>query len=314
MRFRLLLVYLVLFVGSNFLPDAVEKSGKRSFFPKKIKALEQVENTKNLSTTTLQKSTVKEASMWGQIGAAIADAAENTAATYRDDYYWHANKDLQRKYAENSIQWKVQDAKKAGVHPLAALGANTMSFSPQTVGQMKSDFGQNLGRAINAGLDKESRELDLRIKRAQAQNAESEAGMSALDLKERQDIATKPIQSVIKKPHEQTMAIDAHGAIADGSSPSVSFFPTATKGIGSALSKDLKEILEDSPEELVESVKRAISNMTGSTAYKPPRSYWKKFYPDAVDVEFKFKTWDYQPVYQKGNRVRKYKKRGGGGF
>lgn len=65
---------------------------------------------------------------------------------------------LQREFAQNSIQWRVQDAAKAGVHPLYALGASTTSFSPVTVGvsganplaDSMSSMGQNLGRAAAA--------------------------------------------------------------------------------------------------------------------------------------------------------------------
>lgn len=53
----------------------------------------------------------------------------------------------QKQFAKQGIQWKVEDARKAGVHPLAALGAQTHSFSPVAVG---SDFGTSLA---NAGQD-----------------------------------------------------------------------------------------------------------------------------------------------------------------
>lgn len=41
---------------------------------------------------------------------------------------------LQKEFARSGIQWKVRDAIKAGIHPLAALGAQTISFAPQAVG------------------------------------------------------------------------------------------------------------------------------------------------------------------------------------
>lgn len=63
---------------------------------------------------------------------------------------------LQKEFAQSGIQWKVQDAEKAGVHPLFALGANTTSYQPTNVGGGAADFsfigeaGQNIGRAIDA--------------------------------------------------------------------------------------------------------------------------------------------------------------------
>lgn len=60
---------------------------------------------------------------------------------------------LQQQFAQNGIQWKVEDAKKAGIHPLYALGANTVSYNPVGVGdwtQSIAQSGQDIGRAINA--------------------------------------------------------------------------------------------------------------------------------------------------------------------
>lgn len=63
------------------------------------------------------------------------------------------NIEQQRLFARSGIQWRVEDAKKAGIHPLYALGANTTSFSPVPVGDMgMAAAGQHLGRAINTTM------------------------------------------------------------------------------------------------------------------------------------------------------------------
>lgn len=60
----------------------------------------------------------------------------------------------QREFAQSGIQWRVADAKKAGIHPLYSLGAQTASFAPSSVGDPLggaiSDMGQNIGRAVDA--------------------------------------------------------------------------------------------------------------------------------------------------------------------
>lgn len=61
----------------------------------------------------------------------------------------------QREFASSGIQWKVDDARKAGIHPLYALGASTHSFSPTTVGSDNigpaiASSSQDIGRAIQA--------------------------------------------------------------------------------------------------------------------------------------------------------------------
>lgn len=72
------------------------------------------------------------------------------------------NVKLQREFAQNGIQWKVADAKAAGVHPLAALGAQTTSFSPSIVGDTSlssgiSNMGQDIGRAVSASSSSNQR-------------------------------------------------------------------------------------------------------------------------------------------------------------
>lgn len=63
----------------------------------------------------------------------------------------------QKEFAQSGIRWKVDDAKMAGLHPLAALGAQTNSFSNIVAGDIPiskssfGDMGQDLGRAIDAG-------------------------------------------------------------------------------------------------------------------------------------------------------------------
>lgn len=65
------------------------------------------------------------------------------------------NIEFQKKFAQKGIQWRAADARAAGIHPLAALGANTASFSPSIVGDTSmgsaiGQAGQDLGRAINS--------------------------------------------------------------------------------------------------------------------------------------------------------------------
>lgn len=78
--------------------------------------------------------------------------------------------DLQKEFAQYGIQWKVADAKAAGIHPLAALGANTVSYSPISVGTSDyglRDAGQHFSKMVTARYDAEAMELDLEGKRKQ---------------------------------------------------------------------------------------------------------------------------------------------------
>lgn len=91
----------------------------------------------------------------------VQGAQEARAAGQRANEARAADAALQREFAQQGIRWKVEDAKAAGIHPLAALGAQTHSYSgnfaADTGGYSKanmygrmSDMGQNLGRALAA--------------------------------------------------------------------------------------------------------------------------------------------------------------------
>lgn len=91
--------------------------------------------------------------MLGPILAAAASIGSSILGNKASEKAADKNANLQREFAQSGIQWKVEDAKKAGISPIYALGAQTHSFSPVQVG---SDFsgvaqaGQDIGRAIDS--------------------------------------------------------------------------------------------------------------------------------------------------------------------
>lgn len=96
------------------------------------------------------------------------------------------NYSAQREFAQNGIRWRVEDAKKAGIHPLYALGASTASFSPVSgyggdfgISDALNSFGQGIDRAAQAKMTKEERAIE------QA-NLERQEVMQLADLNMRQ--------------------------------------------------------------------------------------------------------------------------------
>jgi len=54
-------------------------------------------------------------------GSSILGGMMNKSSGYAQ---WKRDADLQREFAQNSLQWRMQDAKKAGLHPTVAAGAS----------------------------------------------------------------------------------------------------------------------------------------------------------------------------------------------
>lgn len=85
-------------------------------------------------------------------------ARESTAANVE---MARRNEEMQREFAQHGIQWRAEDAARAGINPLAALGAGGAAFAPGgavQVGDMsRADFtrrtGQNISRALAATMD-----------------------------------------------------------------------------------------------------------------------------------------------------------------
>lgn len=75
-----------------------------------------------------------------------------------------AQYDAQREFAQHGIRWRVEDAKAAGLHPLAALGYAGQGYAPQRifadpVANAMGRMGQDLGRAISTMKTKEEKEI-----------------------------------------------------------------------------------------------------------------------------------------------------------
>lgn len=64
------------------------------------------------------------------------------------------NRAMQQDAMENTIKYRVEDAQRAGVHPLYAIGAPTFTPSPITsgAGDLIASAGQDIGRAVSATM------------------------------------------------------------------------------------------------------------------------------------------------------------------
>lgn len=113
---------------------------------------------------------------WGSaIGGAIGGAlgligssqSQANAAKLNQLNYEH-----QKEFAQNGIRWRVADAKAAGLHPLAALGAQGASYSPSAVIGDSPDFSflRDMGQGIDRAMDAKATRQE-RVEREEKSNA-----------------------------------------------------------------------------------------------------------------------------------------------
>lgn len=206
------------------------------------------------------------ASGWLAAAAIIAAAAGVYAArqqrhAIRDAN--NANAAQQDAFAKHGVQWKVQDARRAGIAPEYALGASTISPSPthtpDTSSSMIADAGQNISRAALASATQPDRDM------TKALQAETLRGMK-LDnqIKETQGLSQTGFPQNPAFPHPNGNVIPGQGnsPVKDvqlertgmsrsspysegGSIPSVGWAKTADGGLRPVPSTDIKNRIED---------------------------------------------------------------------
>lgn len=103
-------------------------------------------------------------SFLGAAGSVIGSVAGSLLSGKSNEKAAEKNAQIQRELAQNGLSWRVADARKAGINPLAALGASIPTGQPVAVGTDYGDLGlgragQDISRAMKAGMTKEQREI-----------------------------------------------------------------------------------------------------------------------------------------------------------
>lgn len=118
--------------------------------------------------------------MWGQIigagigaiGKLFGGSSDRKAAAkaQKQQMAWD------RHVLQNQIQWRVEDAKKAGIHPLAALGAQIAPASPlpgvpgggDAIADGVGAIGDAIARALSKDVKLEQRRKEAEIRHLEA--------------------------------------------------------------------------------------------------------------------------------------------------
>jgi len=221
-------------------------------------------------------------------------------------------RDRQKEFAQHGIQWKVEDAKRAGIHPLAALGAQTHSPSPISLGDVGTSLaaaGQDLSRSIDATRDKPARAAavsktanDLALTNAGLQNellaaqiakirASTNPPMPSVDTRYLVDgQGDSPVKI---KPAETSTTMPGQPGVEGAVIPGLGWHRTPT-GWAPNMSKELAERME---EDHIGSILWGIRN------YLLPAAGFNRNYPAGVPLP-KGSEWYFHPSgeYRIGKR------------
>lgn len=83
-----------------------------------------------------------------------------------------ANVNMQYDFAKHGVQWRVDDAKRSGLHPLAAIGANTNSPYANVIGKDYS-YLEAMGQAVGKGFLTEKAKMELALLQSQKNNIDA---------------------------------------------------------------------------------------------------------------------------------------------
>ena len=75
------------------------------------------------------------------------------------------NMSKQEEFAKNSVKWRIQDAKRSGIHPLAAMGASSLNFNPVHRPNQQhemSKLGQDISRASYSALSPYEKQMRMK--------------------------------------------------------------------------------------------------------------------------------------------------------
>ena len=185
-------------------------------------------------------------SLAGGVLGLVGNSQKNAANAAMSEQNYQA----QKEFAQNGIRWKVADAKAAGLHPLAALGAMTNSYQPaQTMFESPDysflgDMGQGIGRAVDAKRTQKERDRQqdfqdtvnsLRLDSLRLQNEYTQAQIDST----KQDMVMQLARSaeMAARTQQQVPAMPALGrggtkdAFPTGDvQPEISKVPTSVRG------------------------------------------------------------------------------------
>lgn len=173
------------------------------------------------------------------------------------------NRAMQEKFAKKGIQWRVEDALAAGIHPLYALGAQTHSFAPVDASGVSAgigQMGQDLGRAVDSmrTTGEKATAFGVAMQRLQLERGGLENELLRSQIARMQQAGTMPpapgsnysipgqsgSKLVVDLPQERVVGAPGQPSQEPAPITDVGHAQTAT-GLAPVMSQDVKQRLEE---------------------------------------------------------------------
>lgn len=207
------------------------------------------------------------------------------------------NLETQKEFAQNGIRWRVADAVAAGLHPLAALGANTPSPSfaigDDGVATAFRDTGQDISRAIHATRTPEERTMaELNVKNAQLEldGRFLENQIKASQLRKMNEVGPT-------MPSWGGEPVKTNRQFLDGTTPDVAYSFTKN-GLVPVMPPIMSEALQN---QTFGSLRWSMRNDMYHPVDKPPKEYLQLYGPEYND-------WQWYPIQGTWKPVGRYGK------
>lgn len=221
------------------------------------------------------------------------------------------NEALQREFAQNGIRWRTEDAKAAGLHPLAALGAAGSMYSPSvTAGQTPApdhkeygggpdlgssiaNMGQGLGRAISATqtpAEKIQTASQIIAEQQRLTQGDQQIKLNDINLQ----IAAAKL-AVMQSPNPGIPT----GASVQPMSPETQMLKTTTGGIITHPSKDASKAEDEFGAPLMAEnlYRNRLIPMMGGQAPMEVTKEMQRQYPGATGAYWDILKWEWRPTY-----------------
>lgn len=225
------------------------------------------------------------AAVGGNIIGGLLGQSASKKASEANERIAGRNEAMQREFAQQGIRWKVEDAKAAGIHPLAALGAQTHSANPVAIAEQPdmsmANAAQNMGQDISRAIQAKSTEDERTLAKLQIASANLDVEGKAIDNQIRASQLRKLNNPTLPPPMPKATSNDGFSEMK--TIPDVGWVQREDGSVMAVPSQEIKNRIEDNFfHEAAHFWRNNIMPRFGSQGAKPP----KEMLPAGADWRF----------------------------